>query len=88
MNFSTLRSGMLSLENLVLRIIRYPFFTVISQINTLETMQVLVFNAGNNVHIRMNYKIQRRHPNFSLHFECENILHLFVAGTAISFRDD
>lgn len=39
-NFSTVRFGMLSLESL--HIIRYPYFTVISQINTLETMQVLV----------------------------------------------
>lgn len=42
MNFSTIRSAMLSLENLVLHIIGYPKFTVISQINTLETVQVLI----------------------------------------------
>lgn len=41
-NFSSVRSGMLGLENLVLHIIRYSYFTVTSQINTSETMQVLV----------------------------------------------
>lgn len=42
MNFSTIRSGMLSSENLVLYRIIYSCFTVISQMNTLEAIQVLV----------------------------------------------